>query len=180
MIGEYWNSGTFTDFTAVDLNGDGTKELLACAQNNGYHKACLIVLDPYNMNGGSPQLGDAYTTSPGLERGTEKYYILFPKTDLELIKFPNGQMGTIQQLQSNQLKMMTTSLIIFVMNDLFECLSVVPGHGFKSLHDEMKREGQISSDYNDPSYTQKLRDGILYFNGTAFVSTPSMSNPWDN
>ncbi|MCG2815046.1 MAG: hypothetical protein L6425_03795 [Candidatus Aminicenantes bacterium] len=180
MVGEYWNSGMFSDFTAVDLNGDGIKELLIGAQNNGYKKACLIVLDPYNMNGGSPQLGDAYTTSPELERGTEKYYILFPNTDVELIKFPFTGIGIIRRPQSDQIKIESTINIIFVMNHQFECLSVVLGHFFRKHHDEMKRQGQISSDYTDPAYTQKILGGILYFNGTAFVSTPTMSNPWGN
>jgi hypothetical protein len=156
------------------------QELLATAQNNGYKKACFFVLDPDDMKGGSPQLGDAYTTCPDLVKGSEKFYILFPKTDLEMILYPYIPVNYVETLALDQIKLTTASAIIYKMNYQMKPLAVILGHGFQKSHDELVRQGQISSDYTDPAYIKNLLDGILYFNSTSFVSTPSMSNPWDN
>lgn len=76
--GAYVNIGHITDVTSADLDGDGSKEILACGVNDAYQAAALFVLDPRRMSGYSPTRG---TYEPArMQRGMEMAYCLIPRT----------------------------------------------------------------------------------------------------
>jgi hypothetical protein len=76
--GSYVHAGHLNDMCALDLNADGVRELVLCGVNNGLRSACLVVLDPTNMNGYSP-----FATGYELDSvppGREYAYMLLPRT----------------------------------------------------------------------------------------------------
>lgn len=76
--GAYVHAGHLSDLKAVDLNNDGTRELLLCGVNNSHLAACLVVLRPEDITGYSP-----HTSVYGLDSvrdAHEHAYLLIPRT----------------------------------------------------------------------------------------------------
>ncbi len=102
LRGEYWNAGHISDIACADINGDGEKEILAVGQNNEHDKGCFLAFDPTEVGGGSPQKVEKYVC-PELAPGTEKEYILFPRTDADLQAALNEAMEAIEILRDNRI-----------------------------------------------------------------------------
>jgi hypothetical protein len=77
-IGHYLHTGQFADVQTIDLDGDGVKEIILAGVNNAFRQACLVVLDPRDLNGRSPST-EEYRPD-GYERANEKEYALIPYT----------------------------------------------------------------------------------------------------
>lgn len=177
-LGEYWNSGALNDFVLIDINEDEKKELIVSGMNNEYKKGCLVVFDPSNINGGSFQ-EKPYTKSEELDKGTEKYYILFPRTDIEIANSWYGNIQIINFLNSGVIQLREPyNNLLFQLNHNFEVINIVDSHKFQRLHAEAKRAGLISSVLNS-EYLENLLKNVLYWNGNEWVSEPAMSNPWE-
>ena len=86
VLGEYWNSGRFNCFDFYDINHDGKREIFAGGMNNEGKVAFLVILDPVNMWGSSPQNKDGNYYTKNVPTGTEKYYIRFPKSPFNYAK----------------------------------------------------------------------------------------------
>jgi hypothetical protein len=82
VLGRYWHAGHFTDgcLQPADLDGDGYPEVVCGGQNNDYDRACLVVLDPARLRGGSPQTADLPKRFLGIEPGEEKACVLLPRS----------------------------------------------------------------------------------------------------
>lgn len=176
--GEYWNSGHLADFVAHDLNGDGIKELIVVGQNTEYKKGCVIVFDPFNMEGGSPQK-EPYFSSRELKTGTEKFYLLLPRTEADLLKSVTESAAVIHLLGNDLFKIrLDQSSIYFYINHQFEPTNVVLGHRFEKLYLEYFREGKVDEIEDKQAYIQNLLNNALYWNGKGWVNKASMSNSW--
>jgi hypothetical protein len=174
---EYWNSGHMRCLLFKDLNNDGRKEIIAAGTNNEYKKGFLAVLDSGDVKGGSPQQLDKYTC-PALEKGSEKYYILLPRTDLDKIEQPIEHVVELVFLENGNLSViMQSTNIYYEFNPRFELVHIDPTHTFEQRHKEAVRKGKINSRLDD-RYLQQLAENILYFNGKQWTTTPAMSNEW--
>jgi len=97
LIAEYWNEGMPRIIKIFDINNDGKKEIYCgtCNNRDSLECAALIVFDPEYISGSSP-----YTDPLGSGiKGTEKYYILFPKTIL--FDLSGRERNDIQNIQLN-------------------------------------------------------------------------------
>jgi hypothetical protein len=181
LLGEYWNAGHFLDTVAVDLNEDGEKEILATGTNNEHGRACLAVFDPANLNGGSPQLDDRYKF-PGIPTGSELYYILLPRTDVDLAEnYSNEAVMGIDLLKNKKISFETSrSLIYFEFGfDLVPKGIQLSSHFFEQKHSQAVIEGKVTSVLND-EYWENLKRNILYWDGTEWTSTPATNRNWNN
>jgi hypothetical protein len=172
VLGEYWNSGHLSEFTFLDLDRDGKMEIIFSGLNNEYQKGCLVVFEVDNIQGSSPQMEDEFTC-PALGRGSEKFYILFPRTDVDLIAHPVEAICRIDILKNRHLSLSTAiSKIIFILSPDLSLENVVFSHGFMQLHKEGVRAGKIKS-ILDEKYRENLMRGILYYDGQGWLSTPT-------
>jgi hypothetical protein len=176
MIGEYWNAGRFTDVAFEDIDHDGAKEILAVGTNNEYEKACLIVLDPKNMHGVSPQLKAKYQCAE-FPAGSEKFYILFPRTDVDKITSPpRDAMDRIRILQDHIIKATPQfSRIDYEFGYDLGIVNIVREYGFDFEHDKLRQEGKITSVLNE-DYNERLKAGIQYWNGREWVAHRAASH----
>jgi outer membrane protein assembly factor BamB len=172
LHGEFWNSGQITDFALVDLERDGRKEIIFSGMNNEYKKGCLIVFDTARISGGSPQSVEKYI-SPTLSAGTERFYVLFPRTDLDMSEFPIEMVVSFEVL-SNDLILVTMdkSRIIYELGFDLAPRIARTSHPFEQKHAVAVREGRIKSVLDD-AYFENLKLGILYWNGREWTGTPS-------
>jgi hypothetical protein len=170
MTGEYWNSGQLKDVKFQDLDGDGREEMLVAGINNQYG-GCLIVFDHSFVRGGSPQTG-AFKAAD-LPSGSELAYILLPRTDVSLalgeIVEGLAQLGVTS---SRRLRVVDIHGLIFEFGFDLRCLDVDWGHGFMMIHNDLLASGKIHSD-DDEAYRKILKDGIRYWNGSAWLAEPT-------
>lgn len=177
-LGIYWNSGHIADYVTHDLDGDGILELIFAGQNTEYKKGCVIVFDPFNIEGGSPQK-EPYYVSKELKTGTEKFYLLFPRTEADLLKSVAESAVVIQLLGNDLFKVRAgESSIYFYINHQFEPTNIVLGHGFEKLHQEYLREGKVDEIEDKQAFIQNLLNNILYWNSKEWINKASMSNSW--
>ncbi|OGD20200.1 MAG: hypothetical protein A2W03_13350 [Candidatus Aminicenantes bacterium RBG_16_63_16] len=172
MIGEFWNSGHLADFILADLQSDGRKELLVVGLNNEYERGCLIVFDPRAISGGSPQ-SKAEFTCRGVKPGTEEYYLLFPRTDVDIESHPVEAVGKIVAENPNILSLETAiSGIYFILDFDLAVEDVTLSHGFMQKHHEALLAGKVHSSLDDPGYKEALIKGVLYYDGKGWTTKP--------
>lgn len=178
LIGEYWNVGRLNRYLAADLDADGRKELIFTGKNNEYRKPCLVVFDSAWVEGGSPQTLDSYR-SPQAGQGTEKLYLLFPKTDVDRIEDPGGDsFAGIQPLQNNRLGLWTYfTLICYEFDGRDRITSVRLSDTFRRKYERYRDEGRIeAAELDETSYTDALAAGVLYHNGREWTSEPFLKS----
>jgi hypothetical protein len=177
LIGEYWNSGYFSDVVFLDIDGDGRDDVLAAGLDNEYGKGCLAVFAPDRIAGSSPQLNPAYTARE-IGPGSELYYILFPRTDADLADYPVESILSVDILRSRRFNLnCQVSRIYFELTPDLEVVAAHNSHRFQQFHAEAVRAGRVRSRL-DPAYFERLKRGVLYWDGTAWVGTrtPNLRN----
>jgi hypothetical protein len=176
-LGEFWNSGRIYDVDFKDLNGDGQLEIILCGINNEYKKGFICILDLQQIEGSSPQIKDYYKCKE-LPKGTEKYYVLLPTTDVSSLVEDLGGISEINILANDRLLFITKyPSITFEFNRDMAIQSVNTSSKFDLKHKQAVLSGKLNSTLNK-QYKEDLKKGILYWNGHEWTTTPSMSNPW--
>jgi len=172
VLAEYWHCGQINDYTFADIDWDGREEILLAGINNEYGKGCLAVLDAETMGGSSPQIRDEFK-SPGLEPGSEKYYLLIPRTDVDMLNYPVEALSKLDLHAGNQVSVETliTGLYYFFDYNL-RVKDITVSHGFMQMHNSAVLERKISSVLDD-LYIEELKKGILYYDGSGWTSDPT-------
>lgn len=181
LVREYWNSGYFSDIVYADIDEDGREEILAAGINNEYGKGCLAVFAPDRISGSSPQLISDFTCK-NLAPGSERYYILFPRTDVDLVDYPVESIMTIDLLRNRRFHLTALlSRIFFELTPGMDVVYVHSSHAFQRQHAAAVRQGKVRSRL-DSAYFENLRLGVLYWDGTDWVSTrtPNLRNYKEN
>jgi hypothetical protein len=177
ILGEFWNSGHILDIIFCDFHGDNRKEIVVAGVNNEYREAFLAVFDSSNVWGASPQQVDRYTCRE-LGPSTAKYYIRFPRTDLDLQKAHLEYCWEVRLLKNGHFQArMQKSDLYYELNSKFEVVRVGASNQFQFMHRTAVSEGKITSTFNE-EYIENIKKGVLYHNGTEWVSKPSMATPW--
>ncbi len=168
--GEFWNSGYLTDICYQDLDGDGREEMIVSGVNNQYG-GCLIVFGPAQIAGCSPQSGEF--KSDTLPRGSEKYYIRTPRTDVSLAvgDIVEG-IRNIWVTSNNRLEANTFYNLTYEFDFSFRCVNADWGHGFMVKHNELAAAGKILSAL-DEVYRETIINGVRYWDGRAWVAEPT-------
>ncbi|MBI4481614.1 MAG: hypothetical protein HY652_01865 [Acidobacteria bacterium] len=88
LLGEYWHPGHLGAPAVADLDRDGRREILMGGRNEHQGRPCMVVLDPLIVGGGFAA-EDPSDRWEGIQRGTEKFYVLFP-ADKDPDRPPSG------------------------------------------------------------------------------------------
>jgi hypothetical protein len=186
---EYWHNGMLPYYIQKDLDGDGIQELLLGGQNNRLMQASLAVFDPRKVEGHGP--APAGFAPEGIAAGTEKYYLLFPGSDLkkfwsditnEVTGVKLMEDGLIQVIVAEKVpfpvKMEDPApnggTLYFYFDSSMRCVRVRPSDAFSGLHGRYRDRGLVTSELSD-EYFENLRRGIRYWDGEKFVQEPVMN-----
>ncbi len=173
MIGEFWNAGQLKDIVFADLDGTGREEMFVVGLNNEYKGGCLIVFDPSDMRGASPQ-GEDYRFV-GIEEGSEKFYINFPRSDVDVATgWALSGNGFLNVKSNKRIEVCTECGFFYEFDAALRCVGAWPGNSFIAAHNEFAAQGKIQSTLGD-AYCEALRNGIRYWNGTVWVREPPMN-----
>jgi hypothetical protein len=139
---------------------------------------CLIVFNSSKLSGGSPQIEKKYICNK-LDQGSFLYYILFPRTDVDLNEYVVECAGTIDLDSNSNFNIeMGISRLLFVLNSSFEVKDVIFSHRFLDKHRRLKDENKITSTLDD-NYRNDLIKNVLYWDGQNWGSTPTMTSYWE-
>ena len=172
MIGEFWNAGYLREIRHHDLDGDGRDELIVCGVNNEYRGGCLIVFDPLNIRGYSPQSGNF--ACEGLEPGSMLYYVTTPYVDVS--EGLRNKVEGLRQLdisQSNWIRTTSANGLIYDFDFELRPIQVSWGHNYEMKHYELRRSGALTSVLGE-EYRKSVLAGIRYWNGSELTAEPSM------
>ena len=174
LKGEYWNAGYFNDVTCVDLDGDGIKEIVAGGNNNEYGLGCLAVLSPGSISGASPRRSFDFRSTE-LKPGSELFYILLPRTDVDLAEnYPVDAVVAVDVLDNRRIQAKTSLTDIYYQFDFsFLEKNVILSHGFIQAHEKARLEGKIQS-LLDSEYEHNLIKGIQYWDGRNWSPAPAI------
>lgn len=180
LIRQYWHCGWFWSVVHKDLDGDGVEELIYAGENNSFDRSALVVIDPRKIDGHAPST--AQFTPQDSRPGLEKYYLLLPSSDLQMPfshPRPRGdylfleQDGSIE-VKSQEMAEGVSYALIFYFDSAMKCTNVLASDSFVQLHRRLEAEGKIKI-VADAHYFEKLRQGVLYWNGEKFVHEPTMN-----
>ncbi|UCE41421.1 MAG: hypothetical protein JSV17_00050 [Candidatus Aminicenantes bacterium] len=171
IIGEYWSSGYLVDYGFFDIDDDGKTEILLGGCNNEYKKGCIVVLDPKNISGGSPQAGEYACTE--FSKGTEKYYVLLPRTEVDKKESEIGAVNSID-IQKNRTFLVSMRIchLYFEFNRDFSLQTINISHNFKRKYEAIFNAQQTTPWLQD-KMRKELRDKILYSDGKQWVGHPA-------
>ena len=179
-LGEYWNPGHFNEFLCTDLNSDGRIEIIAGGVNNDFGNAFLLVFDPLKISGAAPQ-PDPEKKFKNLGPGSEKYYILIPRTDVDLQDgFPVDATASVELNKNKEISVLSLrSRLFFEFSYGLQLLRIRRSHDFLVLHKKAFDEGKVRSVLDD-AYFEKLGKGARYWDGAErkWSAAAVMSNPW--
>lgn len=182
--GEYWNSGHLPVLIFEDLDGDGIKEIIMGGTNNGYKRACLLVLDSRRIEGCSPQDDTPDYKFIGMKKGTEKYYILFPRSIIcNTFQIRNIVSSIIflrseKKIEVNVLEHIDTReyILKYIFDYNMNPIYVEADDYFFLKLKELKAYGIISSFSEEEIYGYKNQ--LEYWDGEKWVKIPTMTKYW--
>lgn len=183
-ISEYCHSGFFDYIKISDIDEDGKKDLVAVGINNypGFRCGVMAVFDPQNIKGSS------FKTDPFLNgiKGTEKYYILFPKTFLTkfnvsnfntanyIIKIENGIIVNVSDGYSDGI-FDNTPILLYEFNSNLQITNIGTSNQFLKQYDILLSEGKIQPISNMQVYLDSLKTRVRWWNGEEFEFKPVMN-----
>ncbi len=178
LLGEYWHSGHLDTVAFMDLDEDGTKEILLSGVNNGYRAAALAVLDPRNFTGASFQ-GDSLYQIRDLPLHKERALILFPRScinqKLALYNmahdiFTAGGQIRVHVDESNE----TTppgEFAVYTLDRNLNCTRAEVSDSFKAVHRRLHAQGTLDHSLTDAE-VERLRQGVTRAPAPVPVSRP--------
>jgi hypothetical protein len=177
LIGEYWNSGHIECIEFLDLDNDGFKEIILGGLNNNYLKACLVVLDPRNINGSSPQEKGTRYYSEELSPGTEKYYILIPRNEIGRL-FLYDIIDAIDLYDNKRIQVSTSkSKVFYEFDNRLNPSFVLCGDQFNYIYKNFNQQGKITTPLR--SLKENIfKSEILYWDGNDWAGESTMTEFW--
>ncbi len=175
LLGEFWNSGYLMDYCFADLNRDKEVEFIVSGMNNEYNTGCLMVFDPTDIWGASPQSGEYLCQE--LKPGSEKYYVLIPPTDVENCISLRNMINVVEILNNQIISAKSQGgEIYYELNFNLELINVNYSDPFERMHMKYLNENKITSELNK-DYKKRLMQGLLYYDGLKWVSHPTAIRP---
>jgi hypothetical protein len=182
ILSEYWHCGNICDIKYLDIDHDGIDEILCIGQNNSFNLASFTIFDPRSIVGHSPS--DSSRTPVGIPAGTEKYYILFPRSDLQILATAKRNIAESMHISNDSLIRINVGEHIgsdkyyhlYFFDSKFQCFRVDGEDWFITFHRKMEAEKKLTRQL-DAHYYEELRTGVQYWNGEKFVNEPTM-NKW--
>ncbi len=164
-----------------DVDGDGREELLLVGEDNGYDAACLLVLDSRLMRGCAP-LPSGYSFE-GVDKGAEKFYILFPRTDLHRLQGGVRNVAAAIHVYADKRFIVGVAEdkddwsigVNYQFDSTLTCERAEPSDRFIARHRQLEQEGKLKTRVDD-GYREKLRRALLYWDGEKFVNHRAMND----
>ncbi len=175
ILGQYWHFGSLVALYAVDVDGDGRNEVIACGVNDTQDTTqgefpMAVVLDPRMITGKTRS-----SVCPGLvlsPSGAEINYIRFPQSDINVAlrqssftEFALFDSPDVLQFHvSSTLPDGTQWHFHYYFSRQMVPLYVKSENTTDRLHAKLRDEGKVTGTI-DNAYLENLKNGIRYWDG---------------
>jgi hypothetical protein len=180
----YWHPGGIEKLAILDVDGDQREEIVIGGFNQLYGMAFVALLEQTGLRGCGPLPDDARPS--GMVPGGEKYYLLFPQSDLGKIQSPvpfNSVRGIVRGARpyfqvyvdegvadSGQ----ASPTLVYTLDSTMNIVAVATGNTFEKLYDGYLHQGKLTRP-RDRSYKDELAKAVLYWDGEQFVRHHAMN-----
>ena len=180
----YWHAGAIQKLSLMDVAGDQREEILIGGFNELYGMAFVAMLDQSGLHGCGPGPEDA--RPDGVTSAGERYYMLFPQTDLGKILSPvpfNVVSGIVPGArpyfqvyvdESVRDTAKATATLVYTLDSTMRVVTVVTGNTFEKLYDGFFHQGKLAHP-RDRFYKDELATSVLYWDGERFVRHHAMN-----
>ncbi|MGA2624988.1 MAG: VCBS repeat-containing protein [Bacteroidota bacterium] len=176
--GEFWHRGHMESLL-IHENNNGTKDIIVGAQNNSFDEAALMILDPRHIAGSAPSM--PFDPCSDQVSGKEKYFLLFPRTDLELKigSHPRNTTSSLGFSDSVFTAVVSEAVewqrvgLYYDFNTQMHCVAVHPSDDYRAEYEKCVMAGKLKPMVKD--YFENIRKDILYWDGDKFVHEPTMN-----
>jgi hypothetical protein len=179
----YWHTGGMSSAVEADVDGDGIKELVVGGMNNHLRGAAIAVFDPRSVQGAGPTIPEMVPTEAG--KGTEKYYLLLPRSSLGIAlgtRTPYNSVTQIQVTTEGRVVIQTNETnradydagLVYGFGDNMRINYVVANDPFEVNFEKARKQGLIKDELN-AAYYENLRKSVRYWDGERFVNEPTMN-----
>jgi hypothetical protein len=169
IVSEYWHPGHLLTMKQADLNGDGQNELLLAGVNNGEHRATVVVLDPWDVQGVvTPfSMRDQRFRLLGMAPAREKAVVIFPRspvsqgksyTRARSIRVTNDRLVvTVAEGPSEGVD----PDLIYELGYDFKVLQVGPTESITHSHSALHAAGKLDRPYSTEDYLALKKEVIV-------------------
>jgi hypothetical protein len=181
--GDYWHFGQLQPAGTCDIDGDGTREVIAIGTNQSADDkmgfAVAVFLKPDRIIGSSQSV-----LTPGFgmpNSDAEVAYVRFPFSDLNLALHWGS--GTVQLTQVGELLQFKVSsggddgvsrgsfTFDYTLDNHLRPLLTKGDENGRAYHADLLSRGLIHSRF-DTTYTENLRRSVQFWNGSAWQAEP--------
>ncbi|MBI3193632.1 MAG: VCBS repeat-containing protein [Ignavibacteriae bacterium] len=181
LMNEYWHAGNIEYMAVKDIDGDGVQEIFLTNSSTFYGATPIIVLDPRYMDGYAP-LPDS-NIPIGISPGTEKYYILLPRSGVEkssnflstageVLYFKSD--GLLETIMYDRFKDGTSFALNFYFDTLMQCVNLYASEPNLFFYRKLEHE-ELSLKKIDTSYLEDMKRSVRYWDGEQFINEPTMN-----
>jgi len=175
ILGQYWHFGAISSLYAVDVDGDGCNEIIACGENNTHDTTqsefpMVAVLDPKKIIGKTrSSICTGFDLPPS---DAEIDYIKFPDADINVALKQKSVtnfmlfdgLDVLQFHVSSELPDGTRWHFHYYFSRQMIPLYVKSENGADRVHAQLRDEGKVTGTI-DNAYLENLKDGIRYWDG---------------
>lgn len=177
VMGEYWNSGHFTDYCFFDTDNDKIKEIILTGQNEEFMEPCCIILDFNHIKGFSPQNKSQYQCSE-YTFSREKYYLLLPiEAARKLVKDKIAPIRIDYSTENTDEFLTFKNLIAYYFDSNMQLKNIKLIRRAYLDHRKYRRAGTITKE-PDQIISELMEEGVLYYDGKGWVREPTMTEFW--
>jgi hypothetical protein len=178
LQGEYWHAGNIENMAVRDFDHDGIDDIFLTNTSMFDGSVPLVVVDPRAVGGSAPM-------PPGLKLdaippGTEKYYLLLPRSGLEKSPGFLSTAGEALYFKSDSLlevivydrfKDGTAFALKYYFDPSMRCVDVYASEPNLAYYRKLQQE-ELTKRPIDRRFLDEMRAGIRYWDGDRFVSEP--------
>lgn len=181
LTGEFLHAGNIEYMTHKDFEKTGVDEIFLTNTSVFDGRVPLVVFDPRAVDGCAPV--PAGMEPAGIPPGTEKYYILFPRTGLEKTRNflstagetmyfkPNGLLEVITY---DRFKDGSAFAVMYYFDSTMRCTNVLASEPNLTYYRKLQQE-ELTIRKIDQQFLDDLRKGVQYWDGEKFVSRPAVN-----
>ncbi|MAT38159.1 MAG: hypothetical protein CL946_01000 [Ectothiorhodospiraceae bacterium] len=189
-LADYLHPGSLVWATVIPAPDSSGYEIVLCGAHNGYRQPVVVVLDPKYVSGTAPEQESHRFLQPKRPPAAEKYYIRFPRTQINDIygvnplPYPNlasmGPMGRVFNVNEAALEPPDSGLAIPTAHVFYEftndmkLLSIQTSSTYDKLYRAAMKSGFTSRQLGK-TYFDSLKTHVEWWDGEKFINTPTMN-----
>lgn len=145
-LGTLWHSGPLCSSSSAlifeDIDKDGIKEIIAGGCNTEYKNAVLFAVNPYRIEGKSPQKKGSRYDFPGRRIVKFEFYIRFPRSTLAeffadipevTLILPRKRNFEITIKEVSGIGLHSSSFLLYILNKNFQPVDLEISNSFKTV-----------------------------------------------